>query len=211
MARVWSRCLFLMMVLALAGLFPSPVFGAEGHDEGGKTDLFGQAIDLGIWTLVVFALLLVILRRYAWGPMLEGLQKREHDIEAAIEEAKRTREDAERLRLQLKEQMDKAHDTVRGIVDEARRDAQHLKDEMVTTARAEIQAERERLRHEIETARDQALQELWNQTAQLATLVSSKVIRRQLTPDDHRRLVDEALAEISEAGNDRKQVTGARA
>ena len=70
---------------------------------------------------------------------------------------------------------------------------------MIAKARAEIQAERERLRREIEMARDQALQELWKQAADLATMISAKAIRRQLSAEDHRRLVDEALTELQGA------------
>jgi F-type H+-transporting ATPase subunit b len=55
------------------------------------------------------------------------------------------------------------------------------------------------LQREIAAARDQALQQIWNQTANLATQISAKLLRRQLTPDDNRRLVDEALAEIGQA------------
>ena len=118
---------------------------------------------------------------------------------AAIDEAKRAREEAQRLREQWQQEMDAANDKVRDILDLARRDAQHTTEEMVGKARSEIQTERDRLRREIETARDQAIQELWNHTANLAALVSAKAIRRQLTPDDHRRLVEEALAELGKA------------
>jgi F-type H+-transporting ATPase subunit b len=139
----------------------------------------------------------------AWKPLREGLQKREHGIQAAIDEAKRAREEAQRLREQWQREMDAANDKVRDILDLARRDAQHTTEEMVGKARGEIQAERDRLRREIETARDQAIQDLWNHTANLAALVSAKAIRRQLTPDDHRRLVEEALAELGKANEAR--------
>jgi F-type H+-transporting ATPase subunit b len=85
------------------------------------------------------------------------------------------------------------------MMDGARRDAQQLNDEMVAKAKSEITAERDRLRREIESARDQALSEIWKQTAQLATRVSAKAIRRGLSEEDHRRLVDEALTELSGA------------
>jgi F-type H+-transporting ATPase subunit b len=108
--------------------------------------------------------------------------------------------------------MNKANEKVRDIMDEARRAAESTTQEMVAKARSEIQNERERLRREIETARDQALRELWNQTAQLAAAISTKVVRRQLSPDDHRRLVDDALAELTQAGDERqRQVVGVRA
>jgi F-type H+-transporting ATPase subunit b len=161
--------------------------------------------ELGLWTLVVFSLLLLILRKAAWKPMLEGLRNREESIRSAIEEAHRAREEAQRLREQLQGEMNKAHEKVRDILDEAHRNAQRTTEEMVAKARGEIQSERERLRREIGLARDQALQEIWNQTAQLATLVSAKAIRRELTQDDHRRLIDEALAELRQAGNERQR------
>ena len=77
--------------------------------------------------------------------------------------------------------MDHAAEKVRDLMDAARRDAQHATEEMSAQARADIQTERERLHREIDLARDQALQEIWNQTAQLATLVSAKAIRRELS------------------------------
>ena len=168
-------------------------------------DLLTISWDLGLWTLIVFLLLYFILKKMAWGPILQGLRKREETIRGARDEALHAQEEAQKIRAQLQAQMDRAQETVRQIHEEARRRAQQNTEEMIAKARTEIQGERERLRREIETARDQALQELWNQTAQLATVVSAKAIRRQLTPDDHRRLVDEALAELRHAGNDRQR------
>jgi len=155
--------------------------------------------DLGLWTLVVFGLLYFFLRKLVWTPMLSGLQKREDNIRSAVEDAQQARDEAQRLRDQLQREVDKAHEKVRDILDESRRHAQQTTDEMIAKARTEIQAERDRLRREIEMARDQALQELWKRTADLATMVSAKAIRRQLSAEDHRRLVDEALGELKGA------------
>lgn len=156
--------------------------------------------DLGLWTLVVFGLLYFFLRKLVWTPMLSGLQKREDNIRSAVEEAQQARDEAQRLRDQLQREVDRAQEKVRDILDEGRKHAQQTTDEMIAKARTEIQAERDRLRREIEMARDQALQELWKQTAHLATMISAKAIRRQLTEEDHRRLVDEALTELQGAG-----------
>jgi len=117
-----------------------------------------------------------------------------------LAEAQRARAEAEQMRAELQKEMSGAQEKIRQLMEEARRDAQRAKDEMVAHARAEIQGERERLQREIGMARDQALQELWSQTAQLATLISAKAIRRQLNLEDHRRLVDEAIAELGTVG-----------
>ncbi len=201
MRRCWL--VGIVSALALAGPWAPLAWAAEGHSEGeaAKINIFDPAdIPLGIWSILVFAILLYVLKKYAWGPILEGLQKREHHIESAIREAEQARTEAQRLREQFQAEVNKAQGTVRDILDEGRRSAQRQSDEMVNKARGEIQAERDRLRREIEMARDQALQELWSQTAQLATLVSAKAIRRDLSPEDHRRLVDDALAEMGQRG-----------
>ncbi len=169
------------------------------------TSFMDQAADLGVWTLVVFGLLLLLMWKYAWKPILQGLHKREETIHNAIAEAERARDEAQQVRAQLQQKMDQASETVRQIHEEARRRAQQNVDELIAKARADIQAERDRLRREIETARDQALQQLWNQSAQLAALIATKTIRRQLNPDDQRRLVDEALADLRRAGAERQR------
>lgn len=169
-----------------------------------QPNLLALKWELGLWTFVVFGLLCLILKKTAWGPMLQGLHKREQSILSAIEDAKRARSEADALRQQFQAEMAQAQDRVNAMIEEGRRNAQRTAEEETAKARAAIQEERERLHRELQLAKDQALQELWNQTAQLATMISSKAIRRQLSVDDHRRLVDEALAELTEHGNDWK-------
>jgi F-type H+-transporting ATPase subunit b len=162
-------------------------------------DVFGKALDLGIWTLVVFLVLLWVLARFAWKPLLQGLEHRESTIRSELEQAQHERQEAQALNERWKDEMAKAQDQVRGLLDEARRNGQHAAEELLNKAKADAQAERERGRREISLATDQALQQIAAQTANLAALVSSKALRREMTPDDHRRLVDEALAELNQA------------
>ena len=72
-------------------------------ESGGDIPIFEGGPDVAIWTLVVFLLLLFILGRFAWKPMLEGLRKREQSIHDAISEAERAREEAHRFRDQLQQ------------------------------------------------------------------------------------------------------------
>ena len=181
--------------------------GDHGGEPEKKTNIFEPALDLTLWTIVVFLVLCFVLSRYAWKPMLAGLQQREHHILTAQEEAKSDREEAQRLREEVQRKLDGAAADVRDLLDHGRREAQRLQDDMMNKTRSEIQAERDRLRREIETARDQALQSIMNRAGQLATLVSAKVIRRELTGDDHRRLVDEALKDLAESNVDWKERT----
>jgi F-type H+-transporting ATPase subunit b len=219
MRRGWITILVLVSILAVfsartAQAVPPPEEGPAqaahgagqegGTDHAEKPDPFAWALDLTIWTSVVFVVLLLVLSRFAWKPMLAALQKREESIRSALEEADRARAEAQRMREQFQQDANQAQDQVRQLMEQSRRDAQQLKDQMQAEAKAEAQKERERLHREIETARDQALQQLWTQAAQLAAVVSSKAIGRQLTAEDHHRLVDEALAELPNTGASRR-------
>jgi F-type H+-transporting ATPase subunit b len=198
----YVRLLTVVLMLALAWHMVGFAAAAEGGEE--KPNIFEPALGLGFWTVIVFIVLLLVLRKWAWGPMLEGLHKREASIQGAIAEAQKAREEAQRLQGQWQQEMARAQDKVRDIHEEARRRAEQNANEITAKARTDIQGERDRLRREIDVARDQALQELWNHTARLATDISSRVLRKQLNPDDQRRLMDEALSEIGNrpmAGN----------
>jgi F-type H+-transporting ATPase subunit b len=192
MQRTWRIVALGMFLVALA---PSTALAAGD-------DILAPRFDLGIWTLVIFVILLLVLRKFAWGPMLEGLRKREETIRGSVEEARRTRDDMEQLRAQFKVEMDQAYAKIPALMDDARRDAERMTNDLRSKATADISAERQRLRHEMDVARDQALHELWTNAAQLATLISAKAIGRSLSEEDHRRLLDEALQEI-------RQTTGA--
>jgi F-type H+-transporting ATPase subunit b len=186
MLRAWQA---IALGLAVIALLPGMAL-AQGDN------ILAPRFDLGIWTIIVFVVLLLVLRWAAWGPMLEGLRKREENIRGSVEEARRTREEMERMRNEFKLEMDKAYAKIPELMDEARRDAARMAEDMRAKAMADIQTERQRLRHELEVARDQALHELWTNAAQLATLISAKAIGRSLSEEDHRRLLDEALREI---------------
>lgn len=191
------RSSLVLRLLACAILIgcASPVFGAP--EGGGPANPLDIVFDTALWTVIIFIALLLILHKYAWGPILEGLNKREETIRSSLEEAKQTRDEMAKLKADFQKEMVETQQQIPKLMEEARKDAEALKAEMRATAASEIQTERERLRREVETAKDQAIKELWEQAAQLATLISAKAIGRSLSEDDHRRLIDESLAEMS--------------
>jgi F-type H+-transporting ATPase subunit b len=205
MSRIFPTALLLVLALAVIAGAPAAALAEDSHaGKAAEPNILAPRLDLTIWTIVVFGVLLFVLRKLAWKPMLEGLQGRESRIRGALDEAQTAREEAQKLRADLQIEMNKLHEAHRAMMDEARREGQQNKERMVAEGKAEIQAEKDRARREIQTERDQAVQELWNQTAQLATLVSAKVIGRSLSDDDHRNLANEAIAELRGAtGNKR--------
>jgi F-type H+-transporting ATPase subunit b len=183
---------------------PAPSFAqhsdsshSSGGAEGPADLMFRPALDLAIWTMVVFLLLLFVLTKYAWKPLLQGLHKREESIASALEEAKLARAEAEKVRADFEIERKQRGQEIAKIMEQARLDAENLRQELRTRASEEIQTERARLRREIETAKDQALQEIWNQAVHLASAISARTIRRSLSDEDQKRLMDDALTEVS--------------
>jgi F-type H+-transporting ATPase subunit b len=185
-------------VFALAALCVSPLL-ADGHGGGEKTGPLDIWFDTLLWAIMIFFAMVIVLRVKAWNPILEGLQKREETIRSSLEEAKKTRDEMARMQAQFQKELAEAHQQIPLLMEQARKKAEEMAAEMRAKAVADIQAERERLRHEVEVAKDQAIKQMWEQAAQLATLISAKVIGRSLNDDDHRRLLDEGLQEMRQA------------
>jgi F-type H+-transporting ATPase subunit b len=204
--RLHIGLILLALFVGFAGPVPS-AFAKDDEHSKSKTDEHGTpnpvAVDLtlAIASIIVFIGLLLILRKLAWGPMLEGLQKREDNIRFAADEAKLVREASVKAQGELQAKLDEAYAEIPRMMEEARRDAETMREDMRSQAAKEIQTERVRLRREIDTARDQALQDIWNQAAQLATAISSKVLVKIMTPDDHNRLFNLALEEMKGSGD----------
>jgi F-type H+-transporting ATPase subunit b len=171
-----------------------------------ESNIFAGFIDTSIWTIVVFLVLLFVLKKYAWKPMLDGLKHREETIHGAMEEARQAKEEASRLRAELQAEKVQARAEAQAERDQARRDAERLGQEIAAKASAEIQAERDRMRREMDTAKDQLVIDVMRQTAQLATMVAAKAVRRQITIEDQNRLLEEALGELRGAAGERQRV-----
>ena len=188
-----------LLALVVVAVEPALASGDAGHGEqqtGGLSFLDLHRYDLGVFTLIVFGLLCAILYWFAWPKITEGLDRREKAISQARDEALRAKHEAEEERAKLQAEFAKAHGEIRAMMDEARRDAEVLRAKEREAGQKEAVAERDRAKREIETAKDAALQEIYQQSVQLASLMSQKAIRRQLTVEDQGRLVEESLAEL---------------
>ena len=229
------RC-WLFIVIGWAALVftsPAPVLAAKAGGESGHSadspspdkdhkpepkrkgveeGIFMGAIEVSLWTILVFLGVLFVLNRVAWGPIRDGLDKRERGIASDKHEAEKARKEAEELRAKLDRDRIAAEQAATQRVEKSKQDAAAAAAEELARGKADLQTERERMRHDLEVNRDQALQEIWAQAAQLATLISAKAVRKNLTYEDHRALLDEALNEFRAAARARQaDLTSARA
>lgn len=152
--------------------------------------------DLAIWTAVVFVLLVVVLRAFAWKPISEGLQRREENIAKNIAAAEQANEEARRLLAQYEQKLAAAGDEVRAILEEARRDAEHTQQEILAKARADAQAELDRARREIDQATQAAIKELSEHFADQVLAIAAKIVRKELQAQDHEALIGAAVDQL---------------
>jgi F-type H+-transporting ATPase subunit b len=160
------------------------------------TDPLSVDPDLAIWTLVVFVVLLVVLKKFAWGPILAGLESRESNIANHIAQAERNHEEAKKLLVQYEQKLASAANDVREMMEEARRDADHARQTILAEAKAGAEAERDRALRDIETAADQAMESLAERSAQLAVDLAGKILQSKLSAADHTKLIQEAVAKF---------------
>jgi F-type H+-transporting ATPase subunit b len=201
--RAWHLLLAGMMLLAAGATAPiSVVANDEAAHEAGSHAVEGpitkkpQDTDLAIWSLVTFAVFLYVLKILAWKPITEGLDKREARIIGAISDAEAARSRAEKMLAEHQQKLDKVQEEIRDLMAEARRDAEHTKTEILAAAQREAEATRQRAVQEIERARDQALDDLFDHMARCVEEATERVVGRSLTGPDHERLITEALGGI---------------
>jgi F-type H+-transporting ATPase subunit b len=171
---------------------------ASGHGgHAAPSDSLGPLAfkgDLALWTGVIFVVLFLVLKRFAWGPISRGLETRERMIADQIAQAERNNEEARRLLADYQQKLAGSQDEVRAILEQARRDAEQSGRELLEHARGEAKREQEKAVREIDQAKDGALKELAAQSATLAVELAGKIVGARLKADDHTRLIEQALA-----------------
>ncbi len=170
-----------------------------GNAEGGVLSPINQGLVSAITTLVVFVLLLVVLTKFAFGPIAAGLKKREDKIRLDIEAAEKARGDAEKALANYNQQLATAQSQVQSLIAQASADAEKLGTNIKMKAQQEAEEARGRALKEIEQAKNAAVSEIHEHAALLATTVAEKILRRNINADDQRDLVAASLSELKSA------------
>jgi F-type H+-transporting ATPase subunit b len=167
--------------------------GAGDHASATATDPLSVDPDLAVWTAIVFLVLLAVLWKFAWGPISKALDERERKIGENIAAAERAGDEARRLIAQYEAKLATAADEVRQLLEEARRDAEHTRQEIVSEARTAAKAEHDRQMREVQTAIAAAQKTLAERSAALAVELAGKIVRRELKPNEHESLIRETV------------------
>jgi F-type H+-transporting ATPase subunit b len=167
-------------------LFPGPLLASE--EGGGNGDEHASG-----------GLAFTSIHRYAWPNIAKGLERREASIRTAQEEAKQDRINAAANLAEAKRKLDEAALQAKAMFDDARKEADAMKARDKEAAAKEIEARKQQAEREIAAYRDAQEKDLYYKAVQLATLMSEKALRREVSAADHSRLLDESVAELRAA------------
>ena len=149
-----------------------------------------------LWTIITFFLLLAVLSKFAWKPLVNALQAREKSIRDALEKADAARRDSERMLEENRAAMAKANEESARILKEGRELAEQLKSEIVAKAHEGAKAVMDQAKEDIQREKEAALLQLKNEVADLAVNAAEKIIDESLDDAKRKKLVDKTLQSL---------------
>jgi len=161
-----------------------------------KEGLLKTEPGLLLWTIISFLILLVILWKAAWKPLVEALDARAHKVRGDIESAEKAQQEAERLLQEHKKMMDNAKNEAAQIIAEGRQGAEKIKNDILEEANKKSNDMLERAKKEISLSKDKALDELKAEIVNISTEIASKIIAKNLDPAGQKAIVEESLNKI---------------
>lgn len=151
---------------------------------------------LYIWTIATFLILLGLLARFAWRPLLDALEQRQEVIRKSLDDARKAKEELQALQAQAAVILADARTEAAGIVSSTRAGAAVFADEMKQKARAEAETIIRHAQREIDAQTARAVQSIRREAIDLSVAVASKILRRDISPADNERLVDDTIREM---------------
>ncbi len=163
---------------------------------GGGGGILSPHIGLSFWTIVTFVLTLVILRATAWKPIIEALQKREDTIRQDLEGAEKARKDAENMLKDYESKLADAKAEVQKINDEGRKAAEQTKADILAKAETEAKRLSDQNAQEMKLAKEKAIQEIFELTADLSVEISAKLIQKSLDEETQNKIIQDSIEEF---------------
>ena len=186
-----------LSVLALASAAARPLLAQEAERaSGGPVNLLEPHTGLMAWTLIIFVVLFLVLRRYAFPTILGAVEARERALEEAIEGARRDRESAAQLLAQHQAALDASRQEAQELITQARTAAERTRTDMLAQTQQQQEELLTRARREIDADRLRAIADLRREAVDLALAGATKVIGRNLDDSANRRLVEDFLGTI---------------
>jgi F-type H+-transporting ATPase subunit b len=164
--------------------------------EGGNGGLLDVNPGLMIWTVITFIILLLILKKVAWKPILTALDKRESDIKESLAQAEKARDDAKQILEQNQANLAKAEEESKKIIEQSRTYAESLKDQLIKDSKEQAKKIVDDASSEIQRKKDAAFEELKGQIAEIAVSAAEKIIRESLDAQKSKQVIDKYLNDV---------------
>lgn len=169
------------------------VLASGGEGGGGLMDIHVGTI---LWTVIIFVLLMIVLGKFAWKPILKGLNQREERIRESLEKADKVAADAERAIGEQKAELDKQRADMTEALRRTREEAERGAQELLERARREASETAEQARRQVEEERKRAVDQIRTEVVEIALAAAAHLLKKTLGDADHRRIVEEYLKDL---------------
>lgn len=177
------------------------LLAANAADAGFLEKLNTDKLNLGdvIVTVVLFSILLVLLKKFAWGPLMGVMDERAKLIANEIEQAEQSRIESKKILEEQRNLLKEAQTDAQAIVESAREQGESQREEIVKAARNEVARLKEAAQLEIASEREKAVQAVREEFVSLSVLAASKVLGKEVSEEDNRALIEETIAKAGDA------------
>lgn len=160
----------------------------------------GLGVNVGdiIYQLVIFIILLALLRKFAFGPLMGIMKQREEHIANEIDAAEKSRKEAEKIAADQREALKEARQEAQDLIENAKKLGEQQEKDIIEKARVEAERIKDSALKEIEQEKEQAVSTLREQVASLSVLIASKVVEKELNEKDQEKLINEYIQEVGE-------------
>ena len=153
---------------------------------------------LFVWTILTFLLLLTVLAKFAWKPLLKMLKDREELIRSSLEDAEKAKKKLERLNAEGEAIINQARSEAQSILSEGKTAAAKLKDETLDVAKEQAKQIASEAEKQINIEKDKAIAEIKSEVVNLSMRIAEKLINKNISPEDNKALIDESLSNVEE-------------
>ncbi|PKI04070.1 ATP synthase F0 subunit B [Staphylococcus xylosus] len=149
-------------------------------------------------TFITFGILLLLLKKFAWGPLKDVMDKREHDINKDIDDAEQAKLNAQKLEEQNKQTLKETQDEVQRILEDSKVQARKQHEEIIHEANIRANGMIETAQNEINSEKERAIADINNQVSELSVLIASKVLQKEISEKDQKALVEKYIKEAGD-------------
>ena len=151
---------------------------------------------LFIWTILTFLVLVGLLAKFAWRPLLAALERRQQLIARAVDDAEKARADLERVQQDAARMLAEARVEGEAIVSRSRAAAERLGEELRNKARAEAEGLLKKAERDIQLETSRAIEQVRREAVELSVAIASKILKRNVSPEDNRTLIEDTISQL---------------